>query len=139
MTMTASDSANEQAAVSIIAAIQRGKAAAAVSPWPERTGHPYRPSSGTEGMEFDARWCNHCTRDAEYRNDPDNVDPSRGCQIIADTFAFEITDPKYPKEWIYGKDGTPCCTAFTTDPTCPVRCDKTIDMFATHQQQPERE
>lgn len=90
---------------------------------------PYRPHSGTAGVDFDQQWCEHCTRDAEYRGDPDNVDPAKGCKIIADAFAFEITDPRYPKEWIYGDDGQPKCTAFTTDPTKPVRCDQTMDLF----------
>ena len=60
---------------------------------------------------------------------PIYVDPAKGCLIIADTFAFEITDPKYPKEWVYDKDGRPSCTAFTTDQKKPVRCGKTLDMF----------
>jgi hypothetical protein len=112
----------------VIKQIFRAKVAAAVCPSPSRVGKPYRPGSGTEGMAFDERWCNHCTRDEEYRNDPDNVDPAKGCQILSNTFILEINDPEYPKEWIYGKDGRPCCTAFTTDPAKPVRCDKTIDM-----------
>jgi hypothetical protein len=91
---------------------------------------PYRPSTGTEGVCFDQHWCEHCTRDAEYRSDPDNVDPALGCQLIANALAFNIGHPKYPKEWIYDNDGNPCCTAFTTDASLPIRCDKTIDMFA---------
>ncbi len=95
----------------------------------ERAGQPYRPSTGTEGMAFDEAWCEHCTRDKAYRDGGPDVDPAIGCQIIADTFAYDITDPKYPKEWVFDRDGRPSCTAFTTDPKCPVRCDKTIDMF----------
>jgi hypothetical protein len=114
----------------IIKAIQKGKLAAATSPWPSQAGEPYRPSSGTEGMAFDDHWCERCTRDRPYRDDPDNLDPGfHGCQIIADTFAYDVDDPKYPKEWVYGADGVPKCTAFTTDPSKPVRCDKTADLF----------
>lgn len=113
----------------IIHALFAGKKAAATEPWAEKAGKPYRPGSGTEGMAFDEHWCEHCTRDAEYRNSGPDADPAIGCQIIADTFAFERDDPRYPKEWVYDRDGRPCCTAFTTDPTKPVRCDKTIDMF----------
>lgn len=80
-------------------------------------------------MAFDEAWCEHCERDREYREGGPDADPAIACQIIADIFAFEIDDPKYPKEWVYGRDGKPCCTAFTTDPKKPVRCDKTIDMF----------
>lgn len=118
--------------ISMIGTLQRAKAESAVCPAPEYIGRPYRPGSGTEGMAFDEVWCDHCTRDRPYRDDPDNLDPGfHGCQIIADTFAYEITDPNYPKEWVYGRDGRPCCTAFTTDPSKPVRCDKTLDMFGS--------
>jgi hypothetical protein len=90
----------------------------------------YRPSNGTAGAGFQEHWCDHCARDAAFRDGGPDVDPALGCQILAATFVYEITDPKYPKEWIYGPDGWPKCTAFTTDPKCPVRCEKTIDMFA---------
>src|SRR5579859_6411517 len=111
----------------IIREIFAAKHAAAVEPWPDQAGKPYRPGSGTEGMSFDEHWCDHCARDAAWREDPDHND---GCDILSKTFALDITDPDYPKEWIYGKDGRPCCTAFTTDPSKPVRCDKTLDLFA---------
>lgn len=117
--------------MSIIGQIFAAKAAAAVEPHDELAGKPYRPGSGTEGMAFDEHWCNHCTRDLAYREGGDDANPAIACQIIADTFAYDVDDPEYPKEWIYGRDGRPCCTAFTTDPTKPVRCDRTLDMFAT--------
>ncbi len=114
----------------IIRQVFAAKAATAVSPWAEMAGKPYRPGSGTEGMSFDDHWCEHCTRDRPYRDDPDNHDPAiHGCQIIADVFAYETDNPKYPKEWVYGADGVPKCTAFTTDPSKPVRCGKTADLF----------
>ncbi len=113
----------------IIETILRAKAESAVCPAPEHIGQPYRPGSGTEGMAFDEEWCEHCTRDKAYRDGGPDADPAIACQIIADTFAYDIDHPKYPKEWIYDRDGRPSCTAFTTDPKCPVRCDKTIDMF----------
>ena len=89
----------------------------------------YRPASGTEGADFDDVWCSNCARDAAFRNGGCE-DPALGCRILADTFVFQIDDPKYPKEWIYGSDGRPCCTAYTEDPKLPVRCTQTIDMFA---------
>ena len=113
----------------IIEQIFAGKIAAATDPWPDMAGKPYRPGSGTEGMAFDEAWCEHCERDREYREAGPDADPAIACQIIADTFAFDIDDPRYPKEWVYDRTGKPCCTAFTTDPKKPVRCDKTIDMF----------
>lgn len=86
---------------------------------------PYRPGNGTEGMSFIDHWCGRCTRDQAFREDPDSGD---GCPIVAATFAFEVTDPKYPKEWISDDKG-PRCTAFTTDPAQPARCEQTSDMF----------
>lgn len=114
----------------VIECIMEGKVAAAVEARPTLTGRAYRPSSGTEGCSFDDAWCDHCARDAEYRNGGPDADPAKGCQIIADVFCFDINDEKYPKEWVYGHDGRPCCTAFTTDPTKPLRCDKTPDLFS---------
>lgn len=87
---------------------------------------PYRPSCGTEGMAFDDAWCSQCARDAAWRDDPDRND---GCIILTNSFIYDIRDPNYPKQWIYDRDGRPCCTAFTSDPLQPPRCDKTIDMF----------
>ncbi len=86
----------------------------------------YRPSSGTEGADFQDQWCCRCSRDAAFQADPDSGD---GCPIVASTYVFDIDHPLYPKEWIEDEKG-PRCTAFTTDPSQPVRCDKTADLFA---------
>lgn len=110
----------------IIGQIFAAKIAAAYQPAPTRIGKPYRPGSGTEGMAFDDAWCSGCARDAKYRETDNGED---GCKILSDSFVYEKTDPNYPKEWVYGHDGRPCCTAFTTDPDKPLRCDKTVDMF----------
>lgn len=115
----------------VIETIMEGKAAAAHEAMPTLAGKPYRPGSGSEGMAFDDTWCCHCTRDQEFRSDPDSAD---GCPILANTFAYAIDDPNYPKEWVYGHDGRPCCTGFATDPAQPLRCDKTVDLFAEQQQ-----
>ena len=85
----------------------------------------YRPSNGTEGEDFQEHWCAHCARDAAFRDNPDSGD---GCPIVAATFVFQIDEPEYPEEWIEDDRG-PRCTAFTTDPTLPSRCDKTADLF----------
>lgn len=113
--------------VDIIAQIFAGKHAAATEAWAEMAGKPYRPGSGTEGMAFDDKWCAHCTRDAAWREDETQHD---GCDILSRTFALDITDPDYPKEWVYDRNGCPSCTAFTTDSNKPLRCDKTADLFA---------
>lgn len=90
---------------------------------------PYRPSNGTEGRSFQEYYCDHCERDRAFRETDYEGDPALGCQILADTFVYDVTDPKYPKEWIEDDRGSRC-TAFTTDPTKPLRCDKTADLFA---------
>jgi len=91
----------------------------------------YIPSNGSEGEGFQESFCNRCARDAAFRETDYEGDPALGCQILANTMAIPFNSPDYPKEWIQDDDGgNPRCTAFTTDPTCPVRCDKTLDMFA---------
>ena len=48
-----------------------------------------------------ARFCERCLHDI-------NGD----CEIIALSMAFDVSNPEYPKEWIYGDDNKPTCTAF---------------------------
>ena len=84
---------------------------------------PYRPSNGIEGMEFEARFCDRCKRDAKYRRTQDGAD---GCPILAAVFCCEIDDPKYPKEWVQNKYGDPYgrtsrCTAFRHNDSGPSR------------------
>lgn len=86
----------------------------------------YRPSNGSEGVDFDDRWCAHCTRDAAFRDD----DMKDGCPIIAAAFLYDIDQPEYPKEWIEDDKG-PRCTAFTTDKKPErLRCLETKEMFS---------
>ena len=88
---------------------------------------PYRPSNGTEGDIFYHWWCSACARDHAFRDNPDSGD---GCPIVAATFVFNIDEPEYPKEWIQNDDGSnPRCTAFTTEPSKPMRCENTADLF----------
>ncbi len=93
----------------------------------------YQPSNGTEGDAFFRDWCCKCQRDKSMRDgdDFDECDDNELCPIIADTFAYKVSDEKYPKEWTYGKYGAPCCTAFVPagdSIPCP-RCTRTVDMF----------
>lgn len=60
---------------------------------------PFRPSNGTHGEIFEAAFCERCKKD-------------RGCEIRFLTRCHQETDPEYPKEWVYGSDGQPTCTAF---------------------------
>lgn len=94
---------------------------------------PYRPSSGTEGAAFFEAWCCHCARDKAMREGAnyDDCDDNEVCPIIAKTFAHEVTDPEYPKEWIVGDDDYPRCTAYVEAgrEVPPPRCERTADMF----------
>jgi len=86
---------------------------------------PYRPSNGTEGDIFESQWCEHCTRDAAFRSDPERND---GCPILAAVYALNIDEPGYPKEWIEDSKG-PRCTAYTDDKIPSPRCLHTMEMF----------
>lgn len=67
----------------------------------------YRPANGSEGEGFMEQFCYRCKHD----NYPDGPE-SEWCQILANSMCFEIDEPGYPDEWIYGEDGQPKCTAF---------------------------
>ena len=68
----------------------------------EKKPEPYRPSSGTEGADFCAHFCDRC----KHNQDQDNP-----CNIWMDTWIYEIDEPEYPKEWIY-QNGHPTCTEY---------------------------
>lgn len=68
----------------------------------------YRPSNGTEGLYFRARFCDQCERDREYMG----TGEGEGCPIYGATLVFDVDDPHYPREWRRDKDGKPTCTAF---------------------------
>jgi hypothetical protein len=75
------------------------------------TTKAYRPGNGTEGMRFEARFCDRCTHDA---------DPLV-CPIRQKAINYSIDDPEYPKEWIKDKGfwpGNPRCTAFVEHCPC---------------------
>ena len=99
-----------------------------------RAGDKYRPSNGTEGECFFAAWCRNCQRDKAMREgvDIEECDDNERCDIIANTFAYDVEDQEYPVEWQYGKDGQPRCTAFVPagDPIPTPRCAHTQDLFS---------
>lgn len=88
---------------------------------------PYRPCNGIEGEMFQARFCDRCKRDAEWREHETNP-----CTILCRTRANSIKDPDYPSEWI--EDDVPSihtnprCTAF--DSVVPAVDPRQMDMFA---------
>ena len=73
-----------------------------------RPGELYQPSNGTEGEGFWDRFCFECERDRAFQED----ESDEGCEILLRTMLYSIRDPEYPREWCYGKDGKPTCTAF---------------------------
>lgn len=99
----------------------------------ESAGQPYRPGNGTEGELFIDSWCAQCERDhGMMAGLPlEECDDNQICRIIADTYLFAVTDPKYPKEWQYGQDGQPRCTAHVPkgQPIPAPRDEQTIDLF----------
>ena len=67
-------------------------------------GQKYRPSNGSEGEMFRARWCAECKHD--------DYDAGRYCEILGATLCLMADDPDYPQEWTFDDDGHPICTAF---------------------------
>lgn len=65
----------------------------------------YRPSNGTEGMEFYSSWCETCCNDG-------GIDTDDGCEILTKTMVLDIEDEGYPNEWVYDEQGVPCCTRY---------------------------
>ena len=45
----------------------------------ERMSRPYQPSNGSEGEGFHAAFCDHCARDAAFRETGYEGDPALGC------------------------------------------------------------
>ena len=91
----------------------------------------YRPSSGSEGIDFQSAWCGECKHDKLWNGeavDPDRVSQDDMCQIIGRSMAHSIDEPGYPQEWVRAQDGRPMCLAFERKGT-PYRCLLTVDMF----------
>lgn len=80
---------------------------------------PYRPSNGTEGEGFEARWCQRCAND--------DYEGGVYCEILGAAMANE-----QPAEWVY-RNRQPCCTAFVSfdgmQPKPEPRCPLTREMF----------
>lgn len=75
----------------------------------ERAGKPYRPSSGTEGYEFEAAWCERCDHYRPMRDDSNIFDCTQG-HLTAAWGADGVDDPLYPKAWVYNAKGKPSCS-----------------------------
>jgi len=77
----------------------------------DKPARPYRPSNGTEGDIFEARFCRRCSRE-DMRPDEETGLPRKSCSILGDVYFASIDDPEYPKAWTYDADGDPVCTSF---------------------------
>ena len=69
------------------------------------TIRPYRPSSGTEGMDFEAAFCDRCKFAPNY-------DTMVDCDILSRTFWNNVGDPDYPWQWVSEGLFFPQCAAF---------------------------
>jgi hypothetical protein len=92
-------------------------------------GERYQPCNGTEGEYFHAMWCEECERDkvmsGQATQEQADADPGLYCQILNNSFHDEGV-----AEWVIGKDGQPCCTAFVpVGQAVPYRCPNTPDLF----------
>jgi len=94
--------------------------------WAGIPGQQYTPSNGTEGEVFLDEWCRNCARDKSMREGAplEDCDDNERCDIIAASYRGEA------KEWVYGSDGQPKCTAYhALGMPAPYRCAATGDMF----------
>lgn len=82
---------------------------------PACAGKPYSPSNGSEGLDFQAAFCDRCQREADPRWDRGNGDGRFGCTILSDALLFRVGDPKYPHQWTHDERGRPTCTAFVPE------------------------
>lgn len=97
---------------------------------------PYRPSNGSEGSSFEARFCGTCAK-WDSTETPEGYEV--GCEINFRANLFDLSDgvgPElYPEEWVEVEDGLgPRCLAFelrggTGDPRPAPRCRHTLDLF----------
>jgi len=82
---------------------------------------PYRPSSGTEGMDFEAEFCDRCQKEKAFWEASyglDSPDPAPICPIHARALMYLPDDPEFPAEWIEDENG-PRCTAFLPEDVEP--------------------
>lgn len=77
--------------------------------WIKRvSGTSYRPSNGTEGMDFICQWCDHCIHEKFNHTQNDN---DKKCDILNRSMLHDKIEDGYPTEWVYDENGIPKCTA----------------------------
>ena len=67
-------------------------------------GKRYRPSNGTEGMMFEAEFCDQCNFGPRNQDDP-------GCPIFF-LYFMDDEDNLPCNAWRYDSEGLPTCVAF---------------------------
>lgn len=76
----------------------------------ELTGKAYQPSNGTEDFYvFGNSFCHRCAHE-KFLHTANDLDLK--CHILSSALVFDVKQPDYPKEWVYGEDDMPTCTAF---------------------------
>jgi len=91
----------------------------------------YQPSNGIEGACFMELFCDRCTRDAAFR-----AGTGDSCEIVANTMVYSVDDEAYPREWIYGPDDAPTCTAFEAE--AAIITDKQVGISALRGNEPSQ-
>lgn len=100
------------------------------------TAQPYRPSNGTEGEGFISHFCCNCAR-SDHLKEGGEYDGLVGCDILGNTFSYDVDDPEYPPEWVQDESGARCTAYVPEGETLATpRCTQTVDMFGP---QPEGE
>ena len=76
--------------------------------WTKR-GDSYRPSNGTEGCAFQEHFCDRCINE-KFSHTQKHGD--KQCDILNRSLLWDKNDEGYPKEWQYGDNDDPLCTAW---------------------------
>lgn len=77
--------------------------------YPECAGEKFHPANGTEGEIFMDSFCYWCIHEKWSHTQNDN---DAKCEILSATMIYDTKDEDYPKEWVFGDDGYPTCTAW---------------------------
>lgn len=97
---------------------------------------PYRPSNGSEGSAFEAKFCGTCAK-WDSTVEPEGFE--RGCDIQLAAAFFGASEENYPEEWVQGGGAGPRCTAYAqrdgyalaSTPNPVPRCPLTVDLFGS--------
>jgi hypothetical protein len=73
------------------------------------TGQKYCPSNSTAGDVFMSKFCERCSKEKFIHT---QVHGDKQCDILNKAIVFEHDNPNFPKEWQYGLEDNPLCTAY---------------------------